>query len=127
MLSKLEHDGVEVLTASPPCTVFSNLQNMNPVGVSAKEWAEGCRMLDHAVAMCRFQMDLGRGFIFEHPLSAASWHQESLAALMRDERVWVSEVHMCAYGMRATDEQGGGLVKKPTRVLTNIELVARSL
>ena len=57
----LVEDGVEVLTASPPCTVFSNLQAMNPVGVTAQEWADGCRMLDHAVSMCKLQMSLGKG------------------------------------------------------------------
>ena len=123
----LVEDEVEVLSASPPCTVFSNLQHMNQVDVSQKEWAEGCRMLDHAVEMCRLQMDLGRGFIFEHPLTASSWHQESLAYLMNDPRVWTAEVHMCAYGLHAVDELGEGLVMKPTWILTNIEPVAKSL
>ena len=46
---------------------------------------------------------------------------------MADARVWTVEVHMCAYGLRAVDEQGKGLVMKPTRLLTNIEPVAKSL
>ncbi len=37
------------IIGSPPCTMFSKLQNMNPVGVFADERAEGCRMLDHSV------------------------------------------------------------------------------
>ena len=63
----LTEDGADILTASPPCTVLSNLQNMNPVGVSEQEWTEGCQLLDHAVELCRSQMSLGRGFMFEPP------------------------------------------------------------
>lgn len=84
-------------------------------------------MLDHAVNMCRMQMDGGKGFIFENPLSASSWHQESLRLLMADARAWAVEVHMCAYGLRAVDEQGEALVSMPTRLPTNIEPVAKSL
>ena len=68
-----------------------------------------------------------RGFIFEHPLSATSWQQECLANLMQDKRVYTTEVHMCAYDLKATDEKGEGLVMKPTRVLTNIRPVAENL
>ncbi len=92
-----------------------------------EEWGEGCRMLDRTVGMCRLQMSLRRGFIFEHPLNASSWHQESLANLINDPRVWTVEVHMCAYGLYAVDEVGEGLVMKPTRIFTNIEPVAQSL
>ena len=120
----LEEEGVEVLTVSPPCTVFSNLQHMNPVGVTAVEWNEACSKLDHSIEMCRLQMALERGFVFEHPLTASSWHHESLKKLREDPRVWTVEVHMCAYGMWALDEQGEGAVMKPTRLLTNIEPVA---
>ena len=49
----LEEEGVEVLTVSPPCTVFSNLQHMDPVGVTAVEWNEACRKLDHSVEICK--------------------------------------------------------------------------
>ena len=43
------------------------MRAMNPVGMTAQGWADGCRMLDNAVAMCYLQMSLGKGFLFEHP------------------------------------------------------------
>ena len=46
---------------------------------------------------------------------------------MQDKRVYTSEVHMCAYDLKATDEKGEGLVMKPTRVLTSIRPVAENL
>ena len=84
-------------------------------------------MLDHVVEMCRLQMSLGRGFIFEHPLRPSSGYQKSLAELMQDARVWTVEVHMCAYGLKSVDQQGEGLVMKPTRISTSIEPVAHLL
>ena len=36
-------------------------------------------------------------------------------------------IDMCAYGMTSTDERGKGRVKKPTRLLTNSQCIARRL
>ena len=45
------------------------------------------------------------------------------------ERSDVEDVvlHMCAFGLKSWDEDGEGLVKKPTRVLTNLPSIATAL
>ena len=39
--------------------------------------------------------------------------------LMSDPQLEKTTAHMCRYGMRSTDESGGGRVKKPTGFLTD--------
>ena len=47
--------------------------------------------------------------------------------LMSDLQIEKTIAHMCRYGMKSTDESGGGRVKKPTGFLTNSHVLADQL
>ena len=66
-----------LLVVSPPCTMFSTLQNLTPEKRDAdevrKQLKEAVKHLTFAVYMCLKQVAEGRGFVFEHPVAASSW------------------------------------------------------
>ena len=67
----------------------------------------------------RLQAEGGRYFLREHPNSATSSKMKEVLRLMSDLQLEKTTAHMCRYGMRRTDESGGGRVTKPTGFLTN--------
>ena len=69
-------------------------------------------------------MSAGRGFLFEHPYTASSWHTTELAELKQEQNVYEVRVDMCAFGL-VTKE--GVPALKPTLLLTNIESLANAL
>ena len=46
--------------------------------------------------------------------------------LMHDDDVEDTIVHMCRFGLTASDADGEGLVKKPTRVISNLPFILLS-
>ena len=77
-----------------------------------------------SVHIARIQMSAGRGFLFEHPYTASSWHTTELAELKQEQNVYEVRVDMCAFGL-VTKE--GVPALKPTLLLTNIESLANAL
>ena len=69
-------------------------------------------------------MSAGRGFLFEHPYTASSWHTTELAELKQEQNVYEVRVDMCAFGL-VTKE--GVPALKPTLLSTNIESLANAL
>ena len=76
-------------------------------------------MIEFAVRICEAQYKAGRLFVFEHPASATSWRLPCLQRLMALKGMYAAVFHMCQFGMTQEDEQGTGLIKKATRVVTN--------
>ena len=120
-----------MLILSPPCTLFNQLQQLSPYGLPAErcleKWREALVMLQFAIELCEIQRAAGRGFLFEHPLTASSWSQSELKALAETHDVITTVIDMCRYGMTATDKIGTGPVRKSTKFLTNVPEVADSL
>ena len=120
-----------MLILSPPCTLFSQLQQLSPYGLPEtrcpEKWKEALVMLQFAVELCEIQRAAGRGFLFEHPLTASSWLQPVLKALAEKRDVITTVIDMCRYGMTATDKIGTGPARKSTKFLTNVPEVADSL
>ena len=113
---------------SPPCTTFSQLRNLSnykraPQQVRAEE-AEGLLHLEFAVQIANIQRRAGRGFLFEHPKSATSWHTPSLARLADQPDVFSVTVDMCGFGLKSLN---GLPALKPTLLLTNVEPLATVL
>ena len=109
--------------ASPPCTVFSVLQELGGNSVTKERWEHAVGLVRVAVEFCKMQLKENRLFVYEHPASARSWKLPEVQELAGDERVYKVELDMCAFGMR----QDGWLVKKPTSVLTNSRVMAEML
>ena len=84
-------------------------------------------MLEFAVELWELQMRSGRAFLLEHPVSATSWEIGGLKRLYETNGVYEGVFDMCRYGMVNQDEQGSGLVRKTTRILSNDEEVAACL
>ena len=81
-------------------------------------------MLEFSIELCHIQRRAGRGFLFEHPLSATSWEMESLERLVNMSEVHKSVFDMLRFGMTAEDVEGEGLVRKSTQILTNVEVIS---
>ena len=116
---------------SPPCTPFSRLQEIsravrNPA-VMAEELRRGQAHIRFCIEVYRMQLAAKRHFVHEHPESSTSWSMPEMMELMAHPAVDMKTVHMCAYGMKAVDEQGEGLVKKPTRVASSSPEVLRRI
>ena len=127
MWSELEEDDPELTVLSPPCTPFSQLQELNfPKMDFAKVVALVGDGLEHWGVACQvawWQYYRQRFFLLEHPMGSKAWSEESVQELMKMPGVHECLVDMCAYGMKV----GLELNKKPTRFLTNSEFVAQEL
>ena len=67
-----EHMPLAVI-GSPPCTPFSQLQNLNPdTPDSRRKWKEGVEHMKFVIRLYRKQIDGGRAFLHEHLAHAKS-------------------------------------------------------
>ena len=123
-LDLLRKDRPYLLIGSPPCTAWSNLQNLNACrpGGAAKVEAGKRRARVHLLFCARLyreQLEAGRYFLHEHPKSATSWMEKCMKDLASDPTVMRTEIDQCAYGLVSKDKEGVGPAKKPTSFLTN--------
>ena len=90
-------------------------------------WEHG---LSHLLFMCeiyKIQADNGRFFLHEHPASASSWRIPEIVALSERSDTEIVVGDMCRFGMTSADMYGTGLVKKPTKFMTNCKFIAQKL
>ena len=120
-----------LLILSPPCTLFSHLQNLHPQGLPAERdpaaWAEAIAFVDFAMELAEVQRVAGRSFVFEHPQSATSWKLSRVVEMMVKDGVEEAVFDMCRFGMMARDSDGEAPVRKTTRVMTNNPGIAAAL
>merc|ERR1711884_182851 len=111
------------------CTYFSTIMNLNwknmPPDEARRGWLEAIYHLEFAIELYRAQMEAGRLFLHEHPLSATSWGIKAMADLVNDPRTVKVAAHQCMLGLvsRGCD----GIEKpclKPTGFLTNSPEIA---
>ena len=121
---------VQMLFLSPPCTVFSSLQNLwNKKRCSPEKWKQrweqGCLFVDHSCEAAQIQIRGKRRFMYEHPATATSWSAvASLAQLRRTPVVQEVLFDQCALGLKSPR---GEPMKKKTRVLSNCGALIREL
>ena len=60
-----------------------------------------------------------RHFVHEHPEGSTAFAMPEFVEFLARPEVGMTTLHMCAYGMEAADENGKGLVKKPTRIVSS--------
>ena len=68
-------------------------------------------------------MEEGRYFLHEHPSTASSWSEREMLLLAASPSVKIAQCKMCRFGMEAKDEIGTGLVSKPTKFMTNSNMM----
>ena len=100
---------------SPPCTMFSALQAMNPavkgsdpekVDRFRQELGKARKHLEFCCLMYEYQLDRGRHFIHEHPWGARSWDVSCIQKLLGDKRVLIAKVDQCRFGLETTNAEG---------------------
>ncbi len=112
-----------VLISSPPCSMFSSLQNLTKgkgcpwARAKKKKEAEG--LLDYAMACQEKQLSRGGDSLHEHPATATSWSRPSVRRWIQHSRVRTVMSHMCRFRLRIRKN----LVKKPTRWATSMGAV----
>ena len=128
-----------VVIGSPPCTLFSNLQELNKhIHRDDQAWlrrfeeekAQATEHLRFCSLLYQHQLRRGRHFLHEHPWGASSWKVDCIEDLLADPRVFTVETHMCRFGMTShIRERDGprGLVKKPTGFMTSSRCIAAQL
>lgn len=119
-----------LIVGSPPCTPFSALQNLSKRGREeqlARERAAAEVHLRFCCQMYKDQAERGDLFLHEHPLTAESWKLRVVQEMMALPGAVTVVADQCRFGLTAVDKDGPGLVKKPTRFVTNSAAVARRL
>ena len=100
---QIEKEDPYLLVASPPCTWFSTLMELNvhvnrknPVWM-AKYEVEKAKAIGHANFCCSLyerQLRRGRHFLHEHPWSARSWGLWKIKKLLNNPAVSITQGHM---------------------------------
>ncbi len=120
-----------LVIGSPPCTMFSSLQNLSATRGTA-EWAARRRsaevLLTFAAAVYKLQVLAGRHFLHEHPAGATSWSHPAIAKLLATSGVGAVVAHQCAFGLETSIAGGGrALVMKPTRFMSSAPALLEAL
>ena len=120
-----------MVIGSPPCTIFSALQNLSK---KKRKDGEFERLLEVGKKHMRFCLELyeiqrqaGRYFLHEHPESASSWRMDEVVEMLTKPGVDMATCDMCAYGMKIRDAEGVALARKRTRIMCNSPEVLKRL
>ena len=120
-----------LLILSPMCTYFSPIMQLAKLGMDPAEFDRRyARALDHlrfAFRLIQLQISEGRYFLFEHPANASSWNLDFVKEVTDRPGCILVLTHQCRFGQQGRDDIGTGLVKKPTRFLTNCPGIAHHL
>ena len=120
-----------MLILSPPCTMYSLLQNGNRGRFSKEVWdkkhEEANIHIDFSLKVFEIQRRSGRHFLYEHPRRATSWKLEAVQRFKDKPGVIEVLANMCKFNMKTEVKGEEGLVSKPTRFLTSSPEVAKRL
>ena len=127
MWQTLQREDPELVVLCPPCVAFSPMQNINYPQMKQVMVihliAEGLHHLQVSMLIAKWQWRRGKRFLFERPRNAKSWDEEEVKEVSRLEGVMMVNCDMCMFGLRVRH----GLNKKPTRLMTNCEEIAREM
>ena len=114
----------KVLMMSPPCTWFSQLMNLNwakikPV-LREQAFQDATMHLEFCMLLADLQQSQGRGWAFEHPDGAKSWHNCKVETLLKSGAL-VARFDQCCFGL--VSKVDGTPMRKRTKVMTNMNAV----
>ena len=95
-----------------------------------EEYKKEEKHVEFMMEIYQMQIDGGRYFLHEHPLTAKSWKMERVKQIEKEQGVMTRTADLCRYGMttpvtRLSDGRRiQKPVKKPTKFMTNAEEVA---
>ena len=124
----------KLLIGSPPCTLFSNLQNINLAFRGAQwehEFYERRRKAEVHLKFCcklyKLQQSLGRYYLHEHPSTATSWDVKCMKVMQESLGAIRVRADQCQYGLTTVKNGIEYPAKRPTDFLTNAEMVSKEL
>ena len=135
----IKRDKPLLVIGSPPCTLFSRLQELNKFmykdsAVWMAKFQERMQQAKRYVKVCvdiyLYQREQGRYFLHEHPWLATSWSLECITSFLEKDDVRRVQTHMCQLGMVSRTGGAGsevGPVLKPTGFMTNSVHIANEL
>jgi hypothetical protein len=85
----------------------------------AEELRIGKAHMNFCIDVYRMQMRSGRHFAHEHPAGSTSWNMPEVKQFILEYGIESVKMNMCSFGMTSRDEEGIGLVAKPTRILSS--------
>ena len=111
------------IVGSPPCTAFSPLQELGRARrdprIMDQEFRAARAHINFCLEVYEMQLKAKRHFVHEHPRGSKAWNLPEMVSFMMKPGVDSVEMDMCAFGMTSSDEQGIGLAKKPTRIMSS--------
>ena len=115
------------VTLSPPCTMYSRMQNlnlgkMNPE-VKRQRFADAHCCLDFAMLLAARQVRRSRMFCHEHPSGAPSWQRPPVVELSQAPGVQLVTFDQCRVGLRTPS--GDKPLRKRTTLMTNSGEISR--
>ena len=125
---RIEQSDPELLIASPPCTKFSRLQQLNICVLGpeyeaklASERKAALKHIEYCLELFRLRIDKGKYVLFEHPAQADSWQEPILSKFAEIPGVECTIGDQCMYGLKTAGPPGESnmAAKKPTRVMSN--------
>ena len=114
----------------PPCVAFSQLQSLCPASeTKAAKLAEGIMHMKFMARLYRKQVEASRIFIHENPAHAKSWALPCIKRIMKGAGVKLVEADQCMFGLQTWGKNRSQLVlaKKPTKFMTNSNVIGREL
>ena len=107
-------------------TIAGMKQKKDPNELEEEKKA-GRQHLEFCMKLYNNQIDGGRYFLHEHPLTATSWKEKSVTDTMKREGVVKVRSDMCKFGMYQENEKGVEFVKKLEGFMTNAPEIAEEL
>ena len=131
-LKHLEEKKYGLVVVSPPCELFSQLQNLakryhdDPIKLQEwnQRWSEANVLLHFAIVVCLKVLQLGGTFLFEQPWGASSWRQPCVTRLLNHQDSILVRSDQCVFGQQ---DDNGQPIRKRTGFLTNSKSIAQVL
>ena len=113
-----------LVVISPPCTLFSRLQQLSKWKTHDPESMERyLRRLRQAKVLLHFGLEIAQVvkdyqgvFVFEHPLTSEAWQLPKMQKFLQGEDVLLVRGDQCMYGLV---DYNGERLQKPTGWMTN--------
>ena len=120
----VEKEKPYLLVLAFPCGPWSALMRLNPAHDLDARRAEGIKLIKYAIELAELQLAQGRHFLLENPLTAESWSLPQLKKLLQRLECHQAVFDQCRFQLRGPS---GLLHKKPTKIATSSEAIARRL
>ena len=134
LLDPGERDGVKrffreqrpgLTIISPPCTLFSIMQNMNVDQENFQQRLREARVLLHfACEIVEIIEDYSGIYLLEQPMTSRAWMERALQKVIQKENCILAKCDQCQFGLH---DRAGGIMKKPTGWITNSPRIAEQL